>query len=86
MQEARAVLNNPKAVKGPFTNLPIVNLPELFNIIEMRSERVLSTLPWGEHYALIDGELGRIKLVSEKRKLCKAKKRAKASIRGPRDG
>lgn len=83
VHEARAVLNNLKVVKRPFT---IVNLPGLYNIIEMHSKRIQSTLPWDEHYALIDGELGRIKLVSEKRKLCEAKKWAKASRRRARGG
>lgn len=68
LPEAQAVLNSPGAVKGPFSNLPIVNLPlndRLYTIIGMHSGSILTALPWGEHYALIDGELGRIKLVGE---------------------
>lgn len=76
------MLTNLRFAGGPITNPPRVSSPanRSYSIMEMNPGHVLSVLPRGERYALIDDELGRIKLVGEERKLHTAKKQAKPSI------
>lgn len=63
LPEARAILKGSGAAKGRFSSLPISD--RLYTVVGMHSGRIPSALPRGEHYALIDGKLGRIKLVGE---------------------